>query len=57
MVPVVGLYTPEIRLYKVDLPAPLGPIKECISPFLILRFTPLIIEVDPKLFLTFFNSR
>ena len=53
ILPDVALYTPEIRLYSVDLPAPLGPIREWISPFLIFKSTPLIILVGPK---SFFSS-
>mgnify|MGYP007000311158 CR=1 len=53
----VRLYTPEIRLYSVDFPAPFGPIKECISPFLTLRLAFLIISEEPKFFLTFLSIR
>jgi hypothetical protein len=56
MLPAVGFIYPLIRLNKVDLPAPFGPIKACRSPFMMLRLTSRITEVLPKLFCTPRNS-
>jgi hypothetical protein len=43
---------PLIRLNRVDLPAPFGPMMACRSSLAIDRFTPLMIEVRPKLLRT-----
>jgi len=46
---------PLIRLKSVDLPAPFGPMMAWRSPIAIARFTPLMIEVRPKLLRTSLN--
>src|SRR6185295_16624162 len=48
---------PLIRLNSVDLPAPFGPMMAWRSPGLMLRLTPLMIDVRPKLLRTSCNCR
>jgi hypothetical protein len=46
--PLVTGYLPVIRLNRVDLPAPFGPISACRVPASIARLTPEMIGVAPK---------
>src|SRR5450830_511152 len=49
--PLVGVYTPVIKLNKVVLPAPFGPITEWILPSLTLKLTSCTACTPPKLLL------
>ena len=57
IIPDVGAREPEIKLKRVVLPAPLGPIKPTISPRLIKKSTRSTAANPPKYFLTPFPSR
>src|SRR5262252_239811 len=50
MRPSLGLISPAIQLKKVDLPAPLGPIRPTISPSATERLTPDTARKLPKTF-------
>src|SRR5262245_9286216 len=47
--PLLGAMRPLMRLNRVDLPAPLGPMMATRSPAGTARFTPRMISVLPKL--------
>jgi hypothetical protein len=46
--PREGWNRPEIRLNRVDLPAPFGPMIACRSPGAMSSYTPLMIFAGPK---------
>src|SRR5581483_11642249 len=52
MRPEVSGKRPLMRLNSVDFPAPFGPMMAWRSPRAMLRLTPLMIEVRPKLLCT-----
>src|SRR5579862_1368164 len=56
MRPPVGSVSPARQLKKVDLPAPLGPIRPMISPSSTLRSAPATAQKLPKALETFVAS-
>src|SRR5580693_9696623 len=56
MLPVVGSVSPAMQLKKVDLPAPLGPIRPMISPSSTVRSAPDTARKLPNAFETFLAS-
>ena len=55
--PLSAVYTPEITLKIVVLPAPFGPIIPTISPLSTPKFKSHIACTPPKLFHTFITSK
>ena len=51
--PLEGWYTPVTTLNAVVLPAPLGPIRATISPWLISRFRLSTATTPPNCMVTF----
>ncbi len=55
--PAVRGKRPLIRLNRVVLPAPFGPMMACRVPAATSRLTPMITAVGPKLFCTSLRRR
>src|SRR5690606_20152249 len=54
--PLVGLWTPDMVLMKVDFPAPLSPSRQWHSPAMTDTDTPASAITEPKCFSMFRSS-